>query len=161
MYLHPDLPSYKDQIDARDRMLENNPDLTFIGAHLGSMEWNGDEIAMRLDKFPNMSVDMAARIGQIFHQTQLDRKKVRKFFIEYQDRILYSTDGGDSGSGDANKLADRIHTTWLIDWEFLTTDNAMTSELISGEFNGLKLLKKVIDKIYSGNARKWLGMFKP
>ena len=44
-------------------MLEKNPELIFIGAHMGSLEWSVDELAKRLDKFPNMSVDMAARIG--------------------------------------------------------------------------------------------------
>jgi len=39
MYLHPDYPSYEDQIRSRDHMLEKHPDLKVIGAHLGSLEW--------------------------------------------------------------------------------------------------------------------------
>ncbi len=65
MYLHPEFPSYEDQIKARDHMLEKHPDLKFIGAHLGSLEWSADELAKRLDKFPNMVVDMAARISHL------------------------------------------------------------------------------------------------
>lgn len=62
MYLHPDHPTYEEQIAARDHMLEKHPDLRVIGAHLGSLEWNVDELARRLDEFPNLAVDMAARI---------------------------------------------------------------------------------------------------
>jgi hypothetical protein len=31
----------------------------------------------------------------------------------------------------------------------------MSSDLIDGDFNGLKLPKEVIDKIYAANAKKW------
>ena len=159
MYKHPDLPSYEDQIEARDRMLEKNPDLVFIGAHMGSLEWSVDELAKRLDKFPNMSVDMAARIGQIFYQTQEDREKVRAFFIKYQDRVLYATDLADEGESNPIELQKNMHETWVVDWEFLTTDNIMTNERVVGEFRGLQLPREVIDKIYAKNAMKWLNMF--
>lgn len=33
MYKHPELPSYEDQITARDNMLEKNKDIVFVGAH--------------------------------------------------------------------------------------------------------------------------------
>jgi hypothetical protein len=39
MYLHPEYPSYEEQVNARDRMLEKHPGLQFIGAHLEA--WNG------------------------------------------------------------------------------------------------------------------------
>lgn len=84
MYLHPEYPSYEDQINARDHMLEKHPELTFIGCHLGSLEWNIDELAKRLDKFPNMAVDMAERICHLEYQSAKDLKKVRDFCIKYQ-----------------------------------------------------------------------------
>lgn len=159
MYKHPDLPSYEEQIAARDRMLDKNPDLIFIGAHMGSLEWSVDELAKRLDKFPNMSVDIAARIGQLFYQTKEDRKKVRQFFIIYQDRLLYATDMTDRGKRDVADLQSEMRKTWLRDWGYFVTDNVMTSELLAGEFKGLHLPREVIDKIYSKNARKRLKMF--
>ena len=159
MYKHPDLPSYEEQIAARDRMLGKNPNLIFMGAHLGSLEWSVDELAKRLDKFPNMSVDIAARIGQLFFQTKEDREKVRAFFIKYQDRILYATDLGDQGKQEPIEKQSEMHKVWLRDWEYFTSENVMKSELISGEFQGLHLPKGVIDKVYLKNAKKWLKMF--
>lgn len=159
MYKHPELPSYEEQIAARDRMLEKHPDLVFMGAHMGSLEWSVDELAKRLDKFPNMSVDLAARMGQVFYQTIENRKKVRDFFIKYQDRILYATDMADDGEVDEKTLQNEIHDRWLQDWRFFVTDNTMESDLVNREFKGLRLPKEVVDKIFSQNAEKWLGMF--
>ena len=154
MYKHPEYPSYEEQMAARDRMLEKNSDLTFIGCHLASLEWSVDEMAAFLDRFPNAAMDMAARMGQLFYQTREDREKVRNFFIDYQDRILYGTDIIDRG-GNPEALQQRMHETWLNDWEYLATDNTMTSNLIYGEFRGLKLPKEVIGKIYFENCKKW------
>ena len=66
--------------------------MKFIGAHLGSLEWNVDELARRLDKFPNMAVDMAARITHLQFQSATNWQKVHDFMIKYQDRLLYATD---------------------------------------------------------------------
>lgn len=155
MFLHPEYPSYDDQINARDHLLEKHPDLVFVGCHLGSLEWNVDELAKRLDKFPNMAVDMAARICHLQYQSLSDRNRVRDFCIKYQDRLLYGTDLSDEGSGTAEELSAQIHQTWLDDWRYFTTDDKMTSNTFRGEFKGLKLPKEVIRKIYSENAIKW------
>ena len=155
MFLHPDFPSYEDQINARDHLLEKHPDLIFVGCHLGSLEWNVDELAKRLDKFPNMAVDMAARICHLEYQSASDRNRVRDFCIKYQDRLLYGTDLSDEGSGTVQELSDNIHQTWIDDWKYFTSDEKMRSKSFRGEFQGLKLPKEVVRKIYSENAIKW------
>lgn len=156
MYLHPEFPSYEEQMAARDRMLEKHPSLIFIGCHLASLEWSVEEMAAFLERFPNASMDMAARMGQLFYQTVDDREKVRNFFITYQDRLMYGTDIIDRGQ-EKEGFQNRMHQTWLSDWEYLVTGNKMTSNLINGEFRGLKLPKEVVDKIYVGNVKKWYG----
>lgn len=158
MFLHPEFPSYEEQMAARDRMLDKNPTLIFIGCHLGSLEWSVDELANFLDRFPNAAVDMAARMGQLFYQTRENHEKVRAFFIKYQDRILYGTDIIDRGQ-EKESFQNRMHQTWLSDWEYLVTSHKMTSNLIDGEFSGLKLPQEVVDRIYAGNARKWYKSF--
>ncbi len=162
MYLHPEYPSYEEQIAARDRMLEKHPDLKFMGAHLGSMEWSVDLMAEHFDRFPNMTVDLAERICHIEVQAQKDPKKVRDFFIKYQDRIIYGTDRGDyaGAEDDPEKLKDHVHGEWKNDWEFLTTDKTITSWKVDGEFKGLKLPREVVEKIYYKNAEKLFPEFK-
>ncbi len=162
MYLHPEYPSYDDQINARDHMLEKHRELKFIGAHLGSLEWSIEELAKRLDKFPNMAVDIAARLSALQYQAVTNREGVRDFFIKYQDRLIYATDLEVSGTINAPQLEKRIHDTWSRDWIFFVSDSAMNSTAFDAEFKGLKLPKIVVDKIYRRNAEKWFpGINKP
>ena len=42
-----------------------------------------------LDKYPNLYVEPASRIGELGRQPYT----ARKFFIKYADRILFGTDG--------------------------------------------------------------------
>ena len=157
MFLHPEYPSYEDQINARDRMLDKHPDLTFIAAHLGSLEWDVDEIARRLEKYPNMAVEMAARISHLQHQAVTNHQKVHDFFIKYQDRILYGSDLQADSTRDSVAIVKRTHDVWFNDWKFLTSDSTLTEPDVTGRFKGLHLPKEVVDKIYFKNAQKWFA----
>jgi predicted TIM-barrel fold metal-dependent hydrolase len=162
MYLHPEFPSYEDQINARDRMLEKHPRLKYMGAHLGSIEWSVDELAKHFDRFPNSRVDLAERMCHIQAQAIDNPEKVHDFFIKYQDRIIYGTDRGDylGSEQDPVKLKALAHTEWLSDWKFLTTDETMSSWKVEGDFKGLKLPRTVIEKIYFRNAENLFPHFK-
>jgi predicted TIM-barrel fold metal-dependent hydrolase len=155
MFLHPEFPSYEAQVNARDNMLVKHPGLIFVGAHLGSLEWSVDELAKRLDKFPDMGVDLAERIVHFQHQSLTDYGKVRDFCIKYQDRILYATDMIDDGKSNPDDLLRHIHSTWFTDWKYFTTDEEMTSPSVRGKFKGLHLPKEVVKKIFSANAEKY------
>lgn len=157
MFLHPELPSYQDQIQARNHRLDQQPKLHFVGAHLASMEWNVDSLAAWFDRYPHATADLAARMGQVFWQTQQDRQKVRDFFIKYQDRILYATDMGDDGDDAPAALAKDMHDTWLRDWKYFATDEKMESTLVDGSFQGIQLPKGVVDKIFYKNAARVFG----
>jgi len=153
MYLHPEYPSYETLNAARDRMLEKHPGLRYVGCHLGSQEWDVDELATTLDRFPNMSVDMAARI---VHFKVQDRTKVRNFIIKYQDRLLYGTDAGikenETDGKSREKARDILNRIWLSDWEYFTTDRILIHNDRLKEVHGLKLPIPVLRKIYSENA---------
>jgi hypothetical protein len=155
MYLHPEYPSYEAQIAARDNMLRKHPNLRFVGAHLGSLEWSVDELAKRLDEFPNMAVDMAARICHLQYQASKNWQKVHDFMMKYQDRLIYATDLVTDTMANTTELKAHAHTTWLNDWKFFATDSTMTVNDFDGSFKGLQLPCAVIDKIYRKNAEKW------
>jgi len=157
MFLHPEYPSYEDQINARDNFIARHPDMRFVGAHLGSLEYNVDSLAKRLDKFPNMAVDMAARISHLQYQSKTDREKVRNFMIKYYDRLIYGSDTGIETDSDPAAIKKQLHDRWMNDWKYFTTDEPMNVEEVDGEFQGLKLPKKVIKHIYHDNAVKWFN----
>ncbi len=154
MYLHPEMPSYEEQIAARDRMLEKHSDLPFLAAHLASLEWSVEELAKFLDRFPHAVAGTAARMSHLQYQSQRDREKVIHFITQYQDRLLY---GSDSGVGQDDSIDSRylaIRERWLRDWRYLTTDDMISVPELDQPVRGLALRKAVVDKIYSRNARK-------
>lgn len=154
MYLHPEYPSYETHMKARDHMLEKHPDLTFINAHLGSLEWSLEELSERLDKFPNMAADLA-RMTHLYLHAKNDWQKTQDFFIKYQDRLLYATDVQVEQTNDPSAMRTRAHDSRVRYWTFFTTDERMNEPNSIGEFKGLKLPREVVDKIYRRNAEKW------
>jgi hypothetical protein len=157
MYLHPELPSYEQQMAARDRMLDRNPHLKFDGAHMASLEWSVDRLAAFLDRYPNTVVDLAARMGQVQFQSNQDLAKVRRFFIRYQDRLLYGTDLSQDPGEDPQEVRRDAHATWLRDWQYLATGLTFRVPELDAPVHGLSLPETVVRKIYSGNAERWFG----
>lgn len=158
MFLHPELPSYEDQIRARDNFVAAHPQLKFVGAHLASLEYDVDRIAAFLERFPNASVETAARMSQVQYQSVRDYDKVRNFFIKYQDRILYGTDLTLSPGDDAEEFKASAHEVWSRDWRYLATAESQRVEIIQADVKGLALPREVIDKIFYTNARKVYGL---
>jgi len=150
MYLHPEVPSYEEQIRARDNLLVKYPGLDFIGAHLGSLEWSVDELARRFDSFPNFKVDLSARMYHLQYQSEIDREKVRDFMIKYQDRILYGTDNEvhDLPESELPRKLEQIRGVWQAHWYYLCTDSTLTTR-------GLQLPRDVVDRIYYKNAESY------
>jgi predicted TIM-barrel fold metal-dependent hydrolase len=155
MYLHPEYPSHETIINARDHMLEKHPNLRFVGAHLGSLEWDVDELARRLDKYPNMAVDMAERISHFQYQAVTDWQKVHDFFIKYQDRLIYGTDEGVYDDRPVEEVNKAAYANWLRHWKFFVSGETMKVPKVENEFRGLRLPRTVVDKIYCKNAEKW------
>ena len=157
--LHPEIPNYEAQVAARDRMLERHPTLRVVGCHLGSLEYDVDELAKRLDKYPNFAVDLSARIVHLQIQP---RDKVRAFLVKYQDRLLYGTDvqfgrGSGAEGADPTKALARLAATYESDAKWFATDQELALENVRAGFKsrGVALPEPVLRKLYFENARKW------
>jgi len=164
MFQHPEKPSYEDQIIARDHLLERFPKLMIVGAHIGSLEWDLDEVAKRFDAHPNFMVDLSARMSYIQLHSFHDREKVKAFLTKYQDRILYGSDTGirEIRPGRQEQQQKGLLETWSSQWNFLATDETVPSnqfilESAPKEMEGLRLPRKIIDKIFSGNTKRVFG----
>ncbi len=157
MYLHPEMPTYEEQMAARDRMLDRNPKIKFMGAHMASLEWNVDRLAAFLDRYPNAVVDLAARMGQLQYQSNQDKDKIRRFFIRYQDRLLYGTDTAQNSSDKGPALRREAHANWLRDWRYLNTEQTFRVPELDAPVHGLALPRDVVRKIYATNAERWYG----
>ena len=164
MYLHPERPSYETLIAARDRFVARHPRLSFVGAHLASLEWSVDELAKFFDRYPNTTADLAARMTQVQYQSQADPEKVRQFFIKYQDRLLYGTDltedppdphaRAQNPPSDGAPFEVEADQFWRSDWLYLATSEVQHIDAIKADVKGLALPRSVIDKIYYANAHR-------
>ena len=154
MYLHPEQPGYETLMAARDGFLARHAELSFVGAHLASLEWDVDRLAGFLDRFPNAVVDMAARMTQLQYQSVRDRKRVREFLIRYQDRILYGSDLEIGAGSPVAAVRREAHTFWLSDWRYLATGDSQYVAAIKARVPGLALPRSVVDKIYYQNAHR-------
>ncbi|NHF57858.1 amidohydrolase family protein [Flavobacteriaceae bacterium TP-CH-4] len=158
-YKIPEIPSYETIIAARDRWIENNPDLEILCAHIGSMSHDVDLVAERLDKFPNMQVELAARFGDLAKQ---DSEKVRRFFEKYQDRILFGSDYGNSEPADEmtpkeleNEQKD-LNASYERLWKYLSSSDSL--ELRGQQTVGLELPMDVLQKVYFQNTANFLSL---
>jgi predicted TIM-barrel fold metal-dependent hydrolase len=152
MYLHPDHPRKEVILAARDHLLAENPKLRVVGAHLGSMETDVDEIAKRFDRYPNFAVDTAARMEYLM---LAPREKVRNFLIQYQDRVVYGTDLEFLANETTPDALKDWQDTYARDWKFLATDQ--TLQLRGREIQGLKLPEPILRRIYHDNAVHWIS----
>jgi len=167
----PELPSYSDIMAARDHVLEKHPNLKFVGAHLGSLEFDVNEIIKRLEKYPNFAVGIGGRTRYLMWQA---RGKVREFFIKFQDRIMYGTDrsGGlvkRKGVSMTTEDIEDSRKSILDRHDLFFRYYAGAQEIPWGNYviggkplpeptytvQGLALPREVLDKIFYQNAVDW------
>jgi len=79
-----DFPSNTELLEARNRVLARHPKTQFILLHVGNDAENLSYVSECLDCFPNASVELGARIGELGRRQRMSRK----FFDRYQDRIF-------------------------------------------------------------------------
>ena len=149
-YKHPEWPRKEAILAARDHLLQLHPNLKVVGAHLGSMEVDVDQIAQRFDKYPNFAVDTAARVDYLMMQKP---EKVRAFLIRYQDRVLYGTDNVLYPPDKTENVLRDWAARYARDWRYFAGDADM--KFAQGTTKGLHLPKDVLRKLYHDNAVKW------
>lgn len=150
MYQKPGRPSKATILAARDHMLAENPKLRVVGAHLGSMEADLDEVAQHFDRYPNFVVDTAARMESFMLQPP---QKVRAFLIKYQDRVLYGTDLGLRPSQNTQNVIKEWEETSVRDWKYFA--EAETTDRQGHKIAGLSLPTPVLRKLFHDNAVRW------
>ena len=122
-----------------------------VGAHLGSMEVDVDQIAQRFDKYPNFAVDTAARVDYLMMQKP---EKVRAFLIKYQDRVVYGTDNVLYPSDKTEDVLKDWAARYERDWRYFSGDAEVTFDGRDDE--GPAPAEGVLRKLYHDNAVKWI-----
>jgi hypothetical protein len=160
MYGKPGVLSHEQLMASRDKLVARHPKLRCVGAHLASLEYDTDALAQRLKKYPNLAVDTSARQGDLMLQ---DSAKVRKFFIEFQDRIMFGTDyvmWEESSNATPAQIEERVNTYrenvkgWL---QYLQGEGDFT--LYGRTAKCLNLPQDVVQKVVYSNMLKWYPEF--
>lgn len=154
-----DFPQFDALIAARNRMMARHPNTHFIVLHVGNYAENLQNVSENLDRFPNMTVDTAARIGELGRQP----RAARKFFDTYQDRILFGTDASPHAPEVPQQIfGDKLYEIY---YRFLETDDeyfnyAPAPKPPQGrwEISGVKLPDTILRKVYNENAKRELGL---
>ena len=156
LYNRPGLPSHQQLIAARDRVLARHPNMRAVGAHLASLEHDVEVLAETLDRFPNLAVDTSARITSLSRQ---DPEKVRQFFLDYQDRVLFGTDSmhealtSEVPEEERLQVNARFRDRHLQYLAFLEGPGPVRVE--DRDVPGLALPEPVLEKVLRTNAVKW------
>jgi predicted TIM-barrel fold metal-dependent hydrolase len=143
------VPSFDALLGAFDRLLGAHPRTTFIGAHVGCAAEDLGLVSRLLDEHPNLSVDIAARLGELGRQPYT----ARAFFLRHGDRIIF---GADMGPDPA---------TYAVHYRFLETfdesfDYGTDPIPAQGrwQIHGIGLPDDVLRQVYRDNARRLFGM---
>ena len=72
-----DFPAFKEILDARDRVFARHPKTTFVALHVGHWGENLAAVGEMLDKFPNVHVEIGARIGELGRQPRTAAQVLR------------------------------------------------------------------------------------
>lgn len=148
LFYGPQFPAKDEILAQRNRVIARHPKTIFVGAHMANQPEELGTVSQWLDAYPNLYVDIDARISELGRQPYT----ARKFFIKYQDRITFGTDT------EPNAEAYRIY------YRFLETDdeyfNPSGGHHLQGRWNiyGIFLPDEVLEKVYWKNAARVLGV---
>ncbi len=144
-FFGPQFPRREELIAALNRVIERHPRTTFIGAHMAASAEDLAAVGQWLNKDTNQYVEIASRIAELGRQPFT----ARKFFLRYQDRILFGTDGP--------WPEERIRLYWRFleteDEYFPYSEKAFPPQGLWNIY-GLNLPDDVLRKIYSQNAAR-------
>jgi predicted TIM-barrel fold metal-dependent hydrolase len=154
-----DFPSFQELMEARDRVYARHPKTQFVSLHVGHDAENLVFVSSSLDRFPNMMVELGARIGELGRQPRVSRK----FFDRHQDRILFGTDAVPPPEGEKYPQQVFKDELYEIYYRFLETeddyfDYAPAKVPPQGRWKiyGIGLPEPVLRKVYHDNAARLL-----
>ncbi len=145
-YAHLGSRHYERLLKALEGLVAANPATTFIAAHVAGAAEDLDRVERWLDAYPNLFVDIAARIAELGRQP----RRARQLIVRHADRVLFGTDVFPPSLGE-----------YAIHFRFLeTADEHFAYSL--GEpppqgrwrISGLGLPDDVLALVYAGNAAR-------
>ena len=152
-FYRPGLFSFEEHMQMQEAVIAGHPDTTFVVAHVGSYAENLMQVGQWLERYPNMYIDVAARLDQLGRQPYT----ARDFILNWQDRVLFGTDY--EGWFTEERTRGFYHTHF----RFFQTrdeyfDHPFPDFLGQWKICGLGLEEPVLRKLYRENAVRVFGL---
>jgi predicted TIM-barrel fold metal-dependent hydrolase len=144
-------------------MLEEFPDLYWIGAHMGGDPEHPDHLESLLERYPHFHLDTSATKWQV-REVSPRAEAIRSLVCRYPDRFLFGSDLVTRHHLEREHYVSRYwcqRTLWESDWEgpspIADPDySAAPGGRSTPSLRGLHLPLDVLEKVYFGNARRLL-----
>jgi hypothetical protein len=145
------------------RMLEEFPDMKWIGAHMGGDAEHPDHLEALLERYPHLYFDTSATKWQV-REVSAHREAIRSLVSRYPGRFLLGTDLVTRHVLVRDHYASRYwcqRTLWESSWEgrspiadsdFTPTDG----EPATPPLLGLNLPQDILERLYFANAHELL-----
>jgi predicted TIM-barrel fold metal-dependent hydrolase len=153
---HPDwwfggdaMPPLSRLLDAFEAVVAAHPGTTFIGAHVGNCAEDLAWVCRLLDTYPNLAIDIAARLGELGRQP----RATRRLIIGHPDRVLFGTDCFPPSGADY-----ALHFRFLEsdDEHFDYSPGSRVPPQGRWRISAIDLPREVLEQVYAGNARRLL-----
>ena len=143
-FADPSFPRFAELQRHCRNLVGNHPRTIFILPHVANYPENLAYVSQLLDEYPNVHIDLSARLDELGRQPYT----ARQFIIKYQDRILFGTDMP------ATTAMYRFYFRFLetFDEHFIPPDYDGTFGRHRWRISGIGLPDDVLRKIYHANA---------
>jgi predicted TIM-barrel fold metal-dependent hydrolase len=143
-FADPSFPRFERLIEALEALVAAHPATTFVGLHVGCYPEDLAWVGRMLATYPNLHVDIAARVAELGRQP----RAARELFMAHPDRVLF---GIDEFPPDPMNYAIYFRFLETADeWFAHSTDEI--PEMGRWGIAGVDLPDEVLRKVYADNA---------
>lgn len=135
-----------------DGIMKKHPKLKLALAHFGFMSYDIEKAKRWLEEYEYTMFDLTPGGEQLLNM-QKNWSKWEKFFVDYQDRIIYGTDY--YAFPQDEKWEENFQRRPKFLREFFETETE--HDYLGESFRGIKLDEKILQKLYWDNAMGWFG----
>jgi hypothetical protein len=139
------VPALDRLLAALEAMVAAHPATRFIAAHVGCHAEDLAAVGAQLDRYPNLTIDLAGRLPELGRQP----RAARRLIVEHPDRVLFGSDNFPVRAVD--------YKIWF---RFLETEDehfpysaAPAPPFGRWAVSGLDLPVEILEALYAGNAR--------
>jgi predicted TIM-barrel fold metal-dependent hydrolase len=135
-------PAFERLMDAMEAVIAANPGTTFVALHAGCYAENLGWVGRMLAAYPNLHIDIAARVAQLGRQP----RAARSLILRHPDRVLF---GSDEIPHDGGSYPTYFRFLETADECFPHSDSPLQGRWT---ISGLDLPDEVLHAVYAGNA---------